>query len=312
MQPAESDIDGRPERGETIAVLGAGGAMGSPMARNLLRADMGVRAWDRTRAKAEALADQGAVVADTPAEAAAGASMILTMLADTEAVLSAMEGEHGALESISGSVLWVQMSTIGEAGTERCAELAAAHGVVLVDAPVLGTRQPAEEGKLVVMASGPDDENVRERLTPLFNAVGQKTMWLGEAGAGTRLKLVTNAWLLTVVEGCAEAIALAEGLELDPALLLAAVEGGPLDLPYLRIKAKAILTRDFEPSFRLALAAKDATLIEEAASARDLDLPLLATVHERLQQSAREHGDEDVIAVYRTIAPAGAAKSSSR
>src|ERR1700726_3814526 len=164
MQPAESDIDGRPERGETIAVLGAGGAMGSPMARNLLRADMGVRAWDRTRAKAEALADQGAVVADTPAEAAAGASMILTMLADTEAVLSAMEGEHGALESISGSVLWVQMSTIGEAGTQRGAEAAAAHGGVLVDAAVLGAPQPAEEGKLVVMASGPDDEDVRERL----------------------------------------------------------------------------------------------------------------------------------------------------
>jgi 3-hydroxyisobutyrate dehydrogenase len=206
MQPAESNVDGTSERGETIAVLGAGGAMGSAMARNLLRAGMGVRACDRTRAKAEPLVDQGAVVVDTPAEAAASASIVLTMLSDAEAVLSAMEGEHGALESISGSVLWVQMSTIGEAGTERCATLAAAHGIVFIDAPVLGTRQPAEEGKLVVMASGPDDEHVRERLTPLFNVAGQKTMWLGEAGAGTRLKLVTNAWLLTVVEGCAEVI----------------------------------------------------------------------------------------------------------
>src|SRR5438477_184025 len=101
-----------------------------------------------------------------------------------------------------------------------------------VAAPVVGTRQPAEEGKLVVMASGPDDEGIRERCKPVFDSIAQKTLWLGESGMGTRLKLVTNAWLLAVVEGCAETIAFAEGLGLDPSLLLAALEGGPLDMPY--------------------------------------------------------------------------------
>jgi 3-hydroxyisobutyrate dehydrogenase len=307
MDAAEPDKQTRIMRGETIAVLGAGGAMGSAIARNLLHAGLRVRAWDRTREKAAALGEAGASVVGTPAEAAETASMILTMLSDPEAVLSTMDGEDGALSAASGPVLWLQMSTIGEAGTARCSELAREHGVELIDAPVLGTRQPAEEGKLLVMASGPDDERIRERCRTVFDAIAQRTMWVGEAGSGSRLKLVTNAWLLTVVEGCAEVIALAEGLGLDPALLLEAIEGGSLDMPYLRMKAKAILTHNFEPSFRLALAAKDAALIEEAVAARDLDLPLLATVHERLQQGVQEHGDEDVIAVYRTIAPAAAA-----
>jgi 3-hydroxyisobutyrate dehydrogenase len=292
-----------------VAVLGAGGTMGFAIARNLLRAGLQVRAWDRTRQKAEPLAEDGAMVLDTPAEAAETSSLVLTMLADAAAVLSAMEGERGAVSAIEESVLWVQMSTIGEAGTARCAELAREHGIVLVDAPVLGTRQPAEEGKLVVMASGPDDEQVRSRCGRLFDAIAQKTMWVGEAGAGTRLKLVTNAWLVTVVEGCAEVVALAEGLGLDASLLLEALEGGSLDTPYLRFKAKAIMTRNFEPSFRLALAAKDAALVGEAAEARELELPLLSTVRERLQQAAREHGDEDVIAVYRTIGHAAATRS---
>jgi 3-hydroxyisobutyrate dehydrogenase len=296
-------------RDETVAVLGAGGTMGAAMARNLLRAGIRVRAWDRTHEKAAGLADDGAVVLDTPAEAAKGSSMLLTMLSDGEAVLNAVAGERGALAATDESALWLQMSTIGEAATVRCAEMAREHAVVFVDAPVLGTRQPAEEGKLLVMASGPGGEEIRERCNAVFDAVGQRTMWVGEAGYGTRLKLVTNAWLLAVVEGGAEAIALAEGLGLDPSLLLSAVEGGPLDLPYLRVKAKAIATGNFEPSFRLALAAKDASLIEEAAQARDLDLPLLATVHERLQVSAQEHGDEDVIAVYRTIAPTAGSRS---
>jgi 3-hydroxyisobutyrate dehydrogenase len=295
---------------QTVAVLGAGGTMGRAMARNLLRAGLGVRTWDRTREKAVALAADGAAVADTPAEAAEGSSLVLTMLTDGEAVLSAMHGEHGALHAMSGSALWLQMSTIGEAATTRCAELAREHGVVFVDAPVLGTKQPAEEGNLVVMASGPDDEGIRERLKAVFEAVAQKTLWVGEAGMGTRLKLVTNAWLLTVVEGCAETIAFAEGLGLDPGLLLQAVEGGPLDMPYLRVKANAILSRNFDPSFRLALAAKDAALIEQAAEARDLDLPLLAVVQRRLERSAQEHGDEDAIAVYRTIDRTGARAGS--
>jgi 3-hydroxyisobutyrate dehydrogenase len=280
------------------------------MARNLARAGFSVRVWNRSRDRAEPLAKDGARVCDTPAEAADGAGVILTMLADTDAVLAAVDGPDGAFTTAppaagagpaaGDGVLWLQMSTIGEDGTERCADLAGRRDVVLVDAPVLGTKQPADEGKLVVLASGP--ATVRNRVQPVFDAVGQKTIWVGEAGAGTRLKLVANNWVLTVTEGTAETLALAQGFGLDPQLFLEAIGGGTLDLPYLQIKSKAILNHDYTPSFRLALAAKDAALVAESAERHGVDVPLTGLLRDRMAEGAREHGDKDMAATYLTSA----------
>ena len=302
---------------ETIAVLGAGGTMGFPIARNIARAGLPTRVWNRSSAKAEPLTADGAYLARTPKDAASGAGIVLTMLADEDAVIGAMDGPEGALAAMRGTIqenanhagdrhgphhaLWIQMSTIGEAATRRCAELANRCGVGFVDAPVLGTRQPAEEGKLVVLESGP--EEARLRLQPVFDAIGQRTIRAGKAGAGSRLKLVTNSWVLAVVEAAAETIALAEGLDLDPGLFFAAVEGGTLDLPYLRIKGKAITERDFTPAFRLALAAKDADLVRCAAQERDLDLPLIEAIARRFAEAAKEHGDKDFSATYLVSTP---------
>ena len=280
-----------------IAVLGAGGTMGLAMARNLALAGYEVRGWNRSREKAEAVTAAGGAVFESPAAAAQGAGVVLTMLADTAAVT---ESVPTALAATADGAIWLQMSTIGEAGTERCIELAETHGVALVDAPVLGTKQPAEEGKLVILASGP--ERLRERVQPILDVLGQRTLWVGAAGAGTRLKIVANGWVVTVVEGVAEALALAEGLGLDPQLLFDALQGGPLDMPYLRIKGKAMLERNFEPMFRLSLAAKDAGLIEESAARHDLDLPLFSTIHERMAAAVPEHGDQDLAATYLTSA----------
>jgi 3-hydroxyisobutyrate dehydrogenase len=166
---------------------------------------------------------------------------------------------------------------------------------------VLGSREPATKGELIVLASGPDD--VHATLDPLFAAVGERTMWLGPAGAGSALKVVANTWIVTVVEGVAETIALAEGAGVDPQHFLEAVSGGPLDLPYMKAKAKAILARDFEPSFRLELAAKDAGLAAELAEQHGLDLPLIVTIGERLAEGAERHGDRDIAATYLTSAP---------
>jgi 3-hydroxyisobutyrate dehydrogenase len=287
---------------QTVAVLGAGSVMGFAMARNIARGGHAVRAWNRSRDKAEPLTEDGAQVLDSPAEAAQGADVIITMLADADAVVSCMEGEDGALAAQhADEAVWLQTSTIGEEGTDRCMELARDAGVELVDAPMLGTKQPAEEGKLVVLASGP--ERVRDRVQPLLDLVGQRTMWVGGAGAGTRLKLATNSWVLTVVEGAAETLALAEGLGLDAQLVLDAVSGGPLDLPYLQLKGKAMIERSFEPSFRLTLAAKDAALVARAAERHDLDLPLVRAIRDRLQEGKDEHGDLDLSATYLTSAP---------
>jgi 3-hydroxyisobutyrate dehydrogenase len=279
-----------------VAFLGAGGIMGIAMARNLAGAGIDVRAWNRTHEKVAPLADDGAAVLDTPREAAAGADVVLTMLSDADAVMAVMEGEDGAAGAVEPGATWLQMSTIGIEGTERCAALADRHGLAFVDAPVVGTKQPAEQGKLVVLGSGPAE--TRERLQPIFDAVAQRTIWAGDAGGGTRLKLVANSWILSVVEGTAETLALAEGLGLDPGLFFEAVDGGPLDLPYLRNKGNSMLERSFDASFRLALAAKDAALVEEAAERHGLDLPMLAAIRSRLDEGVPEHGDKDMSATF--------------
>jgi 3-hydroxyisobutyrate dehydrogenase len=283
----------------SVAVLGAGSTMGRAMARNIARAGIGVRAWNRTRDKAQPLEADGAEVAGTSHEAVDGADVILTMLSDADAVVTVLDDVAAGLRR---GTIWLQMSTIGEAAMDRCIELAGEHGLALFDAPVLGTKQPAEQGKLVVLASGP--EALRERVQPIFDAVGQKTIWVSDqAGAGTRLKIVSNSWVLAVVEAGAEMIALAEGMGVDPSLVFGAIEGGPLDLPYLRTKGKAILERDFTPSFRLGLAAKDARLVADSARRHGVDAPLFTTIRDRLADGAQEHGDKDLSATYLVSAP---------
>ncbi len=279
---------------KTVAVLGAGGIMGRPMASNLAKTGLEVRAWNRTRERAEPLADQGVEVLDTAAEATEGADAVLTILSDTDAVTSSVE------DALPAGSVWLQMSTIGIEGSERCADLAEEAGVTFVDAPVLGTKAPAEQGELVVLASGPDD--VRGDLEPLFDAIGKRTMWLGEAGTGTRLKMVVNSWILALVEGIGETMALAEGLDVDPRLFLDAIAGGATDTPYAQMKGKAIIERDFEPSFRLALAAKDAALVEDAAARHDLDLPLVSAIARRFEEGKDAHGDKDMAATFLTSA----------
>lgn len=284
------------DRVSTVALVGAGSTMGRGVGANLA-GEFQVRAWNRTREKIGDLAEHDAVtVCETAREAAEGADVLLTMLSDGDAVLAASEGDDGALAGAQEGAIWLQASTIGLEAIARCAELAEPAGVVLVDAPVLGTKKPAEEGQLVILGSGP--EQARGLLQPLFEAIGKRTLWVGEAGAGSRLKVAVNSWIVTVVEGTAEMLALAEAVGIDPQATLDAIAEGPLDLPYMRMKAKAMLGRDFTPSFRLALAAKDAGLALAAAEQAGLELPMLAAIRERMDAVAEEHGDEDLAAVY--------------
>ncbi len=281
---------------EAVAVIGAGGTMGLPMARNIAGAGIEVRAWNRSREKAESLADDGVEVLDTAAEAATGASVLLTILSDADAVVDAMEGSDGVLAGAEKGALWLQMSTIGIEGTERCATLAEENGLTLVDAPVVGTKQPAEQGKLTVLASGP--EEARERCEPIFDPISQKAVWLGEAGTGTRMKLVINSWLLSLVEGLAETIAFAEGIDVDPAQFLETIEGGPIDNAYAQLKGRMMIERSFEPAFKLELAAKDARLVLEAMERHDLELPMLTAIRAQLEEAAEAHGEKDMSATY--------------
>jgi 3-hydroxyisobutyrate dehydrogenase len=283
-----------------IAVLGTG-TMGLPMARNLLQAGFTVHGWNRTADRAKPLADDGGQLFADPRAAADGCPLMVTMLSDAESVVTVAQA---ALSAPDPPDVWIQMSTIGVRGAERCAELADDHDVTYVDAPVLGTRAPAEQGKLVVLASGP--ESARAAVDPVFQAVGTRTQWLGEAGAATAAKVAINSWVVGVVGVLAETITLSEALGIDPRVFFEAVEGGPLDLGYARLKGPAMVKRAFDDvSFRLALARKDADLVLAAAADAGLELPVMEGVVARLRAAEADgHGDKDMAATYLAHRPA--------
>src|SRR6476660_1849855 len=178
---------------ERVAVLGTG-IMGAPMARNLLQAGFQVRVWNRTPEKARVLATKGADLAETPADAVREAEFVITMLTDAAAVRAVM-GQ--AAESVPDGAVWLQTSM--DTDEASVAELAEDHGITFVNCPVLGTRETAKQGRLVVLASGPGD--VLDRALPIFDAIGSKTVRLEpEAGGVSRMKLVVSAWTVGIVE----------------------------------------------------------------------------------------------------------------
>jgi 3-hydroxyisobutyrate dehydrogenase len=281
----------------SMAVLGAGGTMGKGIARNAAAAEIPVHAWNRTAAKLDDLAGAAGVeIFATAREAVTDVDLVVTMLSDAEATLAAMSGPDGGAAGSEGAV-WVQMGTIGIEGSERCAELARDRGLVYVDAPVMGTKVPAEEGRLVVLASGPAAQ--RERLEPFFDAIGKRTIWLGEAGQGSRLKVVVNSWICTITEGTAEMLRLAAALGLEPRLALDAIEDGPLDAPYGRMKAEMMLKGEYPPSFRLALAAKDARLAVAAGEEAGAEIPVIEAIAAQMTAVAAEHPDDDLAVLFR-------------
>lgn len=280
----------------TVAVLGTG-IMGAAMARNLLRGGLAVRAWNRTRAKAEALVADGAYCADSPADAVRGADVVLTVLNDGPRVLAAM---REAADGLAPGTVWAQSATVGDAATAELADFAREHGLTFVDAPVLGTKQPAEAGELVVLAAGPD--RARAALAAVFDAIGGRTTWVGEdgsAGAASKLKLVLNSWVAALNHATAEAIALAHGLGVDPRAFLDSVSGGPLDNGYLRLKTETILAGDYTPSFSVDNALKDARLIVEAGERRGVAMDVARAGAERFVRLVdRGLGEKDMAASY--------------
>jgi 3-hydroxyisobutyrate dehydrogenase len=279
----------------TIAVFGAG-KMGTPIARNLLAAGFPVEVWDRTTANAAPLARDGAVLAWSAADAAQRAAVVLTLLPDGEAVTDVMGAAGGPLAVMQPGSIWIQMGTIGLDWIERCAARAIKNDVEFVDAPVSGSDGPAREHQLVVLASGPD--TARARVQPIFDALSRKTLWLGPAGNGTRLKLALNNWLAAQVEAVAETVALTDALGLDARLFVDTIADGPLGSAYAVAKARAMIAGDLEPGFALRLAFKDVALALDAARSRNVELPLTDAIARRWEQAIADgYGDDDVDSV---------------
>lgn len=281
-----------------VAVLGTG-LMGAGMARSMARAGLEVVAWNRTLERALPLEDEGVTVMQRPRDAVGAADVIVTMLFDGSAVEAVMSS---ALDAAPGQAVWAQCATVGMEATERLATLAGEHGVAFVGAPVLGTREPAEKGELIVLVGGPFA--VRERVAPVFEAIGSRTVWVDEApGAGHRLKLVANAWVLSVTAATAQSVGLAERLGVAPRLFLETIAGGPLDCAYAQLKGRAMIKEEFAPSFTLAGAVKDTALIEHAAAAAGAGVDLMRALRGCFE-SAAESGDptaQDMAAVVRAF-----------
>jgi len=279
-----------------VAVLGTG-IMGAGMARSLLRAGHSVRVWNRTAARAQPLAGDGATVADTAAVAVDGAEVVLVMLWDTAAVLDVLAAAGGS----APDAVWLQGSTIGPDGMGEVA--AARPDLRLVDAPVLGTKGPAEQGTLVALLSGSPADLAAAK--PVIDGYSARSVHAGERlGAASALKLVCNAWVATMNAALGQSVALAEGFGLDPALFLEALRDGASDAPYAHMKAELIAKGDFPPAFTLAGALKDAELIRSAArsvSVADDVLAGLVAVYARAV--AAGHGEEDMAAVYLAFPP---------
>lgn len=283
-----------------IAVLGTG-AMGAGMVSSLRRGGFEVTAWNRTRARAEPLGAVGAMVADDAVDAVDGAEIVITMLYDADSVLEVMAD---VLPAMADGAVWVQSSTVGQEGTRRAADLALTHGVAFVDAPVLGTKAPAEKGLLVVLAAG--DPHLRERLAPVFAAMGGKTLWVAdEPGPATDLKLVCNAWVSSLTAAVGQSVALAGQLGLDPRLFLDAIGGGPVDSPYAQLKGRAMIDGAFDPQFELDGVRKDVALIRAAAAGSETSTVLTEAVLTCFDTaSARGHGGDDMAAVVSAFRPA--------
>jgi 3-hydroxyisobutyrate dehydrogenase len=279
---------------ERVAIVGIG-AMGHGMATSALRAGIPTVVWNREPEATRDLAELGADVAETAADAARRAGIVVTMVTDTDAVIS-IARDQGMLAALARGAIWVQMSTIGVAGLERVAAMVDAErpDVILLDAPVSGSKDPAAQGQLTIFASGA--EAARPRVAPLFDALGQRTIWVGPVGAGTRLKVVNNTWLAFATEAVAASVALAGRLGLETDKVVHALAGGPLVSSWQAAKLQRIVKGEFSAQFPLSLALKDVRLALEAAG--DDRFAALACLADEWQQVVDQGlGHEDLTVV---------------
>jgi 3-hydroxyisobutyrate dehydrogenase len=283
------------ELSQNVAILGVG-TMGSAFARRLLGAGMRVSAWDPSGAGAARVAEVGARAAATPEEAVHGAGVVLTMV---PTIASIEETMPRALAAMPRAAIWLQMSTIGIEGTDRAIALAKEHrpDVVFVDAPVSGSKAPAEEGKLLILASGP--AAALDALAPVFSALGRKTIRWERAGTGSRMKLVLNTWLAVLGEGMAEAAVLAQSLDVSLNDVSTCIASTALDAPWALSKLDKIERGAFDPDFSLALASKDLHLALDAANHAHRRLPMAQSIATQWENAlAAGLGDRDVIGAY--------------
>jgi 2-hydroxy-3-oxopropionate reductase len=269
-----------------IGVIGLG-IMGAPMARNLLRAGHTLVVMRRTRARADALAAEGATLADSPAAVARAVEAVVTMLPDTPDVQAVIAGPDGVLAGAAPGLLAIDMSTISPRVARELAAQAARAGVTLLDAPVSGGEQGAVAATLSIMVGG--ERAAFERAAPIFAALGRQVTYMGGPGQGQMTKLVNQVVGATTLAAVAEGVLLATRAGLDGAAMVQAVGAGAASSWMLAEQAPRMQRRDFAPGFMIRLQQKDLRLALAAAAEVGVPLPATALVHQ-LFAAVEAHG----------------------
>jgi 3-hydroxyisobutyrate dehydrogenase len=280
-----------------VGLLGTG-LMGTAMAHRLLDQGVSVIAWDRQPEHAQALAERGADVAGSAGELVSRAQLVITMLPTADVILTVVEP---LLQEWPEEAIWLQMSSVGAAEADRLVQVAADHGITLFDAPVSGSTHPAEEGKLTILASGPD--SARAQVEPVFEALGSRVQWVGEAGMGSRLKLAANHWMIATVAALAETMHLCRLMGLEQQQLVALLDGGPLGSSYGLEKLREMQRHEYPAGFPVRLALKDLKLVREVAKGSGVEMPVLDAVLERVGDVVNSHANDDLAAVYELKLP---------
>jgi 3-hydroxyisobutyrate dehydrogenase len=281
-----------------VGLLGVG-LMGSAMAHRLLDQGIAVIAWDRDSDHVRALEGRGGEPAKAPREVVSGAGVVITMLPAAAVVLDVVEP---LLEDWPEGTVWLQMSSVGAAEADQLTQVAEAHAIRLVDAPVSGSTHPAEEGELTILASGPD--SARTAVQPVFDALASRVLWVGEAGMGSRLKLAANHWMITMVAALAESMHLCQAMGLDQQQFIALLDGGPLGSAYALQKLDEMRRHQYPAGFPVRLALKDLELVREVEQSSQATMPLLDAVLERFATAGEDLADQDLAAIYELDGPA--------
>jgi 3-hydroxyisobutyrate dehydrogenase len=275
-----------------VGLLGVG-LMGTAMGHRLIDQGIEVVAWNRSPERVIALEERGAKRAGEPVDVVRDADIVITMLPTAPIVLDLVET---LLEDWPEETIWLQMSSVGAAEADQLDEIARAHDVTLVDAPVSGSTHPAEEGELTILASGPD--SARAPVEPVFEALSSRVLWVGEAGMGSRLKMAANHWMIAMTAALAESMHLCEEMGLDQQQFVELLDGGPLGSPYGLMKLNEMLAHDYPVGFPVRLALKDLELVREVEQSSKAAMRLLDATYQRFLAAEEDHADEDLAAVY--------------
>jgi 3-hydroxyisobutyrate dehydrogenase len=275
-----------------VGLLGVG-LMGSAMARRLLDRGIAVVAWDRDATAMRGLEGRGGQLAKGPSEVVSATGVVITMLPTADIVLDVV---RPLLQDWPRDTIWLQMSSVGAAEADRLAEVAEAHSITLVDAPVSGSTHPAEHGELTVLASGPD--TARIAVEPIFDALASRVLWVGEAGMGSRLKMAANHWMITMVGALAESMRLCEAMGLDQQRFVELLDGGPLGSVYAVQKLEEMRRHEYPAGFPVRLALKDLELVREVEQSSGTAMPVLDVVLEGFTTASQHLGDKDLAAIY--------------